>query len=76
MPSNSVPIVNSARPHERPDRLVLIGSGLAAWLGRRSTHAALDRLSDHALLDLGLERTERGFRVTPGSIADRQRRRW
>jgi uncharacterized protein YjiS (DUF1127 family) len=44
------------------------------WKRRRGTRALLDRLSDRDLRDVGLERTGRGYRATPGSAAGRQGR--
>ena len=76
MTSHSVPIVNTSRRIARPGRLLLAVLALFRWHTRRRTRAALDRLGDRDLRDVGLERTGRGYRTMPGSAAGRQGRVW
>ena len=76
MTSHSVPTVNAARRIARPGRLFLAVLAMFRWQRRRSTRVLLDRLSDRDLRDVGLERTGRGYRATPGSAAGRQGRVW
>lgn len=73
MPSNSVPVVNSARRFEPPGRVILLLRVVSRWLVRRNTRLELGELNDRQLRDIGLERTERGYRTEPGSPAERHR---
>lgn len=57
-----------------PTRWVALVRLIDAWLRRRRTLAALDRLSDRELRDVGLERTWDGYEVEPGSTVDWQTR--
>lgn len=73
MPSNSVPIISGSVRRDSSSRLILLLllNAVFAWLSRRETRLELERLSDRQLRDIGLERTDHGYRVTPGSPASR-----
>ncbi len=73
MPSNSVPIVNATRRFDPPSRFILLLRAVSRWLVRRNTRLELGELNDRQLRDIGLERTERGYRVAPDSPAARHR---
>lgn len=75
MPSTSVPIVNASLRRDSPGRIILrlFLNAVSVWLSRRETRLELERLSDRQLRDIGIERTEQGYRVTPGSPASRYR---
>lgn len=55
---------------EPPPRWVRLVRLVDAWQRRRRTLAALDRLSDRDLKDIGLDRTWDGYEVEPGSAVD------
>jgi uncharacterized protein YjiS (DUF1127 family) len=68
--------VPSAHIHRVRQPRITVAGIVTALFEKRRTTAAFDALDDRDLRDIGLERTEFGYRARPGATAFGRESRW